>query len=158
MLTRPELEAGLLYCPAGTHGENEEWVTAFSFDQDESFWLTGKPGPADGDGLGELPGNPDVMVCSYVLRFNLGNPCGCTHLEKEAGSAIVSDLLFFGRSRSVNKHQKIYNVVFGDGRARFCRDKEGRIERACSGVAPGEIERVVDEVVFRHYFDPVYAD
>ena len=138
--------AHVLYCP-GMRGQDEAWVRAFTLDEDERFFQTGQPSATDGDGIGELPDNPDVMVCGYVLR----PPGGAGAIDKERirleyEPATVSDLLFCGEASRVRNHKRAYNVLFRDGRVRTFYDVKDQVARACRSVRPQEIEQTVDGV------------
>lgn len=152
----PLIDPPWCYCPL-THGTDQRWVNAFTVDRDEVFWRTGKPGPSDGDGVGELPGNPAVMVCSYTLRPNTENARGSFRLDDFAGHAVASDLLFFGESGAVENHAGAYNVLFSDGSQRQFVDKDGRIAAACRGVKAEEIDETVERI-FGELFDPLYRE
>ena len=150
--------ASVLYCPGVRRGD-EEWLAAFTEDADERFWREMKALPPDGDGVGELPGQPDVILCSYVLRWNPENPAGATHSDigwPRAGRALVSDLFVFDGPQIGPAHKSVWNVLFPDGSVGTLQDTEGQVTEACSGVNAEKIEEVVDEVVFGGLFDPVY--
>jgi len=144
------------YCPV-TKGSSQEWVRAFTVDRDEAFWRTRKPAASDGDGLGELPWNPDVMVCSYTLRFNTENAWGSSRLEGP-GRALVSDLVFFGEKGAVGNHAGYYDVLFNDGSQRTFRDENDVVADVCRGVNAEEIEETVDRAIFGELFDPLFQD
>lgn len=160
----PEGRFDLLHCP-GLHGENERWIDAFTMDSDESFWKTGKPGSTDGDGVGELPGRSDVMLCNYTLRCR--NPekadetWGAALLEHfMLDEACVSDLLFLGNLGAVQNHENIWNVSYPEDRFYSSRsvksfwDGSFALRKACMHVPPEEIENVVDQQIFGNLFAP----
>ena len=148
--------APVLYCPQ-TSGKDEDWVRAFSLDEDEGFWRTRKPGPTDRDGVGELPGGEDVMISSYVLRYKTDNEWGAMRLEDSLSKAIVCDLLFLGEPGAVRNHEGTsYHVLFGDGSVRRYRDDEGRIAGVSQAVSEDKIENVVDKLIFSEFLDPLH--
>lgn len=141
------------YCPS-THGDDETWVMAFSPDEDEGFWQTGKPGPTDGDGVGELPGNADVMLSGYVLRFNTENEWGALSTA-EPYYPVASDLVVF-RDRSVSvSHRSVFNVLYMDGSVKTHEDTQDVIASLCQGVSADEIEDTLDRRIYRQYWDPL---
>ena len=149
----------IFYCPA-LSGSDASWVTAFSYDEDEVLWERRKPGPADADGVGELPGNPDVMVCSYVLRCNPQYEHGAWRLPELEGKGVVSDLLLFASPGAVQSHGGRYNILFLSGGwersgVRQFDDKSAVIDSATTGVAPADIEATVNDI-FAEYFDPLH--
>jgi len=144
----------VLYCPS-TSGEDPSWVDGFSYDADD--WHTSGPGPADGDGVGELPGNPEVMVSSYVLRYNRRAQGGSYGWEDADITAIVSDFLPFTAPEIVNNNRDLYNVIVCSAAAvASFPDTNSLIREACKGVDSNDIERTVDEVVFGEYLDGVW--
>jgi len=146
---------GALYCPS-THGSEKDWVRAFTQDNNETLWRNRMPGRTDGDGVGELPGSSDVMVCSYILRYNTENQWGAFRLADTPVKAIVSDLVFFADPGTVNNHKDVHNLLFSDGSVKTSSDIQGQIIEACRGARTDEIDKVLDKVVFGDLFDPVY--
>jgi len=145
----------LLYCD-GVRGSDKTWVDAFSCDMNDRALVTRRLGPADGDGVGELPGNPDVMLSSYVLRYRTDNEWGATYLEDPKVTAIICDLFFFGEPGAVRSHKKgVRNILFTDGNVRVFEDKDGRVARVCKDVGEEEIEEVLDRTIFGEHFDPM---
>jgi len=143
----------VLYCPS-THGENETWVKAFSPDEDEGFWRTGKPGPTDGDGVGELPGNAGVTVSSYALRYWPKNAWGAVRAEKLPWRrACAVGLLVLGGAGRVANHDGTYNVLSTDGLVKTFEDSGGVIASACRRAKAEHIEESVERDVFRMYID-----
>jgi len=145
----------LFYCPSAFFPDNKKVSKAFRFDKDEQFWRSAKAAPSNGDGIGELPGNPDVIISTYVLRYNGGNEWGATKgTILKTQRAIVSDLLFFGHAES-KLHGGSFNVLFTDGAVKAVKDPKGAIPRATKNVAPENIEKIVDTIIFP-IFDTAY--
>lgn len=144
-----------LYCPS-TSGEDPKWVCAFSLDPDD--WRPSVPGPADGDGVGELPGNPSVMLSSYVLRSKVGVEWGAWKWNAKT-PRLASDLFPFAPPGTVRNHRDRYIAMRRGGEDHApggFSDPDGRVSRACSGAKPDEIEKIVDEI-FEQYLDPLWC-
>ena len=131
-------------------------MRAFTQDNNEAFWKNRLPGRTDGDGVGELPGITDVIVCGHILRHNTENQWGAFRLADTSDKAIVSDLVFFKDPGTVNNHKDVHNLLFGDGSVKTSLQIQGQIIEACRGVKTDEIEKVLDKVVFGEMFDPMY--
>ena len=157
------------HCPA-TSGKEELWVAALAYDPDDwtvqSNALGGQRaivGPTDGDGIGELPGDPGVMLTSYVLRPSPERPWGTSgtpswRIPWHLSIAIVSDLLFFGPPGAVRNHGgDSCNVLFSDGSV---RDLDSGLDAARHALAEKEETTDLDEVVkkiFSECFDSLYT-
>ena len=136
-------------------GDDPEWVNAFTLDENDSFWVTRSPGAPDGDGVGELPGNPRVMLTNYVLRYNTENPWGSMKLYSSIGKAIVSNILPVVPGGVASHDGDAYNVLFTDGSVKVFSDASNAVKNTCAS-AGDDIEKVIDKDVFGTYFDAIY--
>ena len=135
-------------------GSDPHWINAFTFDPDEPAWTDDPANLSDHDGIGELPGRPDVILTSFVLRFNTENPHGATKIPgNRSMNAIVSDLLFFGPDQELKNHPDHYNVLFRDGSVKKCQDPGGAISTKCRRTPNADIETVLDNEIFPDHFD-----
>ena len=148
-----------LYCtdPAGN---DPAWVRAFSLDEDEAF-ITSKGrewGPTDGDGVAELPGNPDALVGGYVLRYNPDSAWGSWKWEDALsdGKSMVSDPVVFGMpdDRVKGHDGLLYNVLFIDGSVRTFYDAAHVVRNAAASIKGGDVERKLSKI-FETYFDSI---
>ena len=147
----------VLYCPS-ISGKDRSWVRALSYDEDD--WSDSDLGRTDADGVGELPGNPDVKVSSYVLRYDTRKPWGAWKWKsdlKSGNRTVLSDFLPFTPPGAVEHHGNYYNLLLDDEIAYTFSDMEGHIRRACENARADQIETIVDEEVFGEYFDLIYC-
>jgi len=144
----------VLSCPV-LAGDDPVWVNAFTLDEDDSFWAAGTPGPPDGDGVGELPGDPRVMLTNYVLRCNTDNPWGSTKFTSRSMTAIVSNILPMAPGGVASHGGDSYNVLFTDGSVKVFSDVSRVIRSACVVADGDDIDNVIDTAVFGTYFDPL---
>ena len=138
-------------------GEDPTWANAFRLDEDDPFWVTRSPCAPDGDGLGELPGNPRVMLTNYVLRYNTENPWGSRNFDASLGTAIVSNILPVVPGGVASHPGDSYNVLFTDGSVKVFSDAGSALKNACVSARGGDIEDLVDKAVFGTYFDALYS-
>lgn len=153
----------VLYCPA-ISGKDSPWIDSFRYDPDD--WPLGDDseatpgqcmlGPTDRDGVGELPGNPSVMITSYLLRTNPDNAWGSWRMGDLFGVAVVSDLLFFGSSQAVFNHPQEYNVLFSDGSWKTYEDPAHVVRDACAAKAGTPDPDAAASDIFETFFDPFY--
>jgi len=153
----------VLYCPA-ISGKDSAWVESFRYDPDD--WPVGADsettpgqcmlGPTDGDGVGELPRNPSVMITSYVLRTNPDNAWRSWKMTDLFGVAVVSDLLFFGSREAVFNHPQEYNVLFSDGSWKTYDDPAHVVRDACAAKAGTPDPDAAASEIFATFFDPFY--
>ena len=136
-------------------GDDRAWVDAFTLDEDDSFWAMGTPGPPNGDGVGELPGNPRVMLTNYVLRCNTENPWGSVKLSSSFGDAIVSSIVPVVPGGVASHGEDSYNVLFTDGSVKVFSDASQIVRDTCAA-AGDDIEKVLDKDVFGTYFDALH--
>ena len=146
---------GEFNCPS-ISGEDPVWVDAFSFDGGDGLWTSRYVAPTNGNGVGELPDNPDVMITNYVLRPNGDNAWGAWRMSGSRGKALVSDLLPVLPDGAVTNHGDMYNILFDDGSVRTFSDAGGVVAGICAKATPDDVEEVVGEV-FSTYFDLIYS-
>ena len=140
----------VLYCPS-THGDDARWVKAVSPDEDEAFWRIGKPGPTDGDGVGELPGNADVMLSGYLLRFHTNDQWGSINFKPDPNKVLACDLFSALTEGTVANHGNLYHYLWHDGTSRSDEDKDGALRELLANAPVDDIEATLDKKVFIHW-------
>lgn len=130
---------------------------AFAFDEDEPFWTTRVSGPTDADGIGELPGHPNVMVSSLMLRCNVDNPWGARQISTPPGEAAVTRTVLLGETLAP-EGREYFHLLFWDGCVKTWADAEDEVTNALEDVTPEDLDRVLDKTVFPTFFDPVYQE
>jgi len=138
-------------------GDDPTWVSAFTLDPDDSFWAAGTPGSPDGDGVGELPGNPRVMLSNYVLRYKPDNPWGSVRFAGRIGQAIVSNILPVVPGGVASHGGDSYNVLFADGSVKTFDDVSRVVRNACVVADGDDIDSVIDTAVFATWFDAMFT-
>ncbi len=144
----------MLYCPS-THGSSNRWVGAFTSDNDEAFWGSGIPGRADGDGIGELPGNPDVSVSSYVVRYSTDNKWGSMKAYGTAPGndwsatwkALAYDLVTVMPREQVSNHGHLYNILLLDGSVLTRDDSQGWVRGLVEGKSGEDLDTILDKEI-----------
>jgi len=137
---------------------NEEVLrNAFRCDDDEPFWTSLQPGAPDGDGKGELPGNPDVIICNLTLRFHTDNHWGAIKLDEKNNKGLISTLLYFKNPGAVESIEPEHYVLFHDNKVRTWKDENDKIPAILKSTLPKDIEKNIDKVIFEKYFDNATA-
>jgi len=147
--TYPTMHLSAFFCDLTLKGSDAKY---FRVDAKEEFWKSYRLSATNNNEVGELPGNPDYMISSIVLRYNTNNEFGAMQLKQTRPEPILSTLLVFGKSWDIRHFASVYTIFFTDGSVKRYTDKNAVISNILRYTQYPDLEKVLDKVIFEKYF------